>query len=85
MVFIEERLFEVRRCQILILVCEGKIDLRRVEHCPVTVNLPAPVSARIEDLVLALLVDEDFLVCLKVQDLVDEVDLSHGVEEVVQV
>ena len=62
MVFIKEGLLEVRRRKILVLVCEGKIDLRRVEHGPVTVNLSAPESTGIQDLILALLVDKDFLV-----------------------
>ena len=59
-------MLEVCRGQVLVVVGEGEVDLRRGQLAPVLVNIAAPVSARVLHLVLPLLVDEHFLVCLQV-------------------
>ena len=62
LILLQQVLLEVRRRQILILINEGEIYLGRGERVPICVNLPAPETSRVQHLVLALLVDEDFLV-----------------------
>ena len=49
------------------------------------VNLTAPVAAWVEHLILALLVNEDLLMRFQVHDFSQKLDLTHRVEERVQV
>lgn len=64
---LEETLLEVRRRQILKVIRKGEISFRRGESIPVLVGDPVvPVTARVEHLILALLVDQDLLVLFQV-------------------
>ena len=85
LILLQQVLLEERRRQILILINEGEIYLGRGECVPIRVHLPAPEASRVQHLVLAHLVDEDFLVRFEREDLRHEISLAHGVEKRVQI
>ena len=81
LVFIEERLLEVGSCQVLLVVRESEVNLRRRQLAPVLFDLASPEEARILHLILPLLVDHHLLMRLQVHHFRYEVSEPDSIEE----